>query len=100
MATATKVGEPARVAGWGLAVDNLTHPNQFIVLRYPDEARRHTEPYEEVLRLPYVEPTPGIAALVVTGLPKGTAAKLIFQVEMKRASPKAADADLGYRPVS
>jgi hypothetical protein len=101
MATATKIGEPARVGRSGLTVDSLTHPTEYIVLRYPDEGRRHTEPYEEALRLPFADdPTAAINGLVEAGLPHGAAAKLVFQVEMKRISPKAADADLGYRPVS
>jgi hypothetical protein len=101
MATATKIGEPARVGRSGLTVDSLTHPSEYIVLRYPDDARRHREPYEEALRIPFVhDPTAAINRLVEAGLPQGAAAKLVFQVEMKRVSPKAADADLGYRPVT
>jgi hypothetical protein len=101
MTTTTKIGEPARVGRFGLTVDSLTHSTTYVVLRYPDEARRHTEPYEEALRLPYVDNADrAILALQEAGLPKGIAAKLVFQLEMKRASPKAADADLGYRPVS
>ncbi len=101
MATTTKIGEPARVGHSGLTVDSLTHPTQFIVLRYPDKARRHTEPYEQARRVSYVDNADrAIEALQEAGLPKGIAAKLVFQLEMKRASPKAADADSGYRPVS
>jgi hypothetical protein len=101
MATTTKIGEPARVGHWGLAVDSLIHSTQYIILQYPDEARRHTEPYVEVRHLPYVDNADqAIPALREAGLPKGIAAKLVFQLEMKRRSPKAADADLGYRPVS
>jgi hypothetical protein len=100
MATTTKIGEPARVGHFGLAVDSLTNSTQYIILQYPDETRRHTEPYKELQRIPYLDNADrAIAALREAGLPEGIAAKLVFQLEMKRLSPKAADADTGYRPV-
>jgi hypothetical protein len=100
MATLTKISEPARAGRTGLTVDSLTHPTEYVVLGYPDAARRHTEPSEEMVRIPYVHNADrGIVALVEAGLPKGIATKLVFQLEMKRNSPKAADADLGNRPI-
>ena len=100
MATTTKIGEPARVGHLGLAVDSLTNSTHYIILQYPDEAKRHTEPYEELQRIPYVDNADrAILTLQEAGLQKGIAAKLVFQLEMKRTSPKAADADSGYRPV-
>jgi hypothetical protein len=52
-------------------------------------------------RLPYTgHPEADATRLTETGMPIGTAMTLIFQVEAKHASPKAAEADLGYRPVS
>jgi len=100
MATAYKIGEPARVGRWGLTVDSLTRPGQYVVLRYANEHRRHTEPFEEVRRIPYLyDDEAAIAALGQVGMAKGTATQLVVQVELKRISPKAADADSGIRPV-
>jgi len=98
MATVTKIGEPARVGRWGLTVDNMTHPSEYVIVSYPGEGQRHADPCEIVRRLPYVDDP--IAAFVETGIPKGTANTLRWRVAMKLASPKVADTELGYRPVS
>jgi hypothetical protein len=98
MATVTRIGEPARKGRWGLTVDNMTRPSEYIVVKYPDEGERHSDPCEIIRRLPYVDDP--IAELAETGIPKGTASTLRWRVAMKLASPKAADTELGYRPVS
>jgi hypothetical protein len=98
MATATKVGEPARVGRWGLTVDSMTNPAEYVITKYPDDGQRHSDPFEIVCRIPYLNDP--IGALVETGIPKGTASTLRWRVAMKLASPKAADTDLGDRPVS
>jgi hypothetical protein len=99
--TATRIAEPARHKDWGLTVDKMALPAEFIVVRYPGDGRRHGEPYDEVARVPY---TVGVDAAIAqlierTGMPDKTASALVFRVSMKLASPKAADADSGYRPV-
>src|SRR5438132_14369711 len=101
MTTTTKIGEPARIGSWGLTVDNMTNPSEWIIIRYQGEGKRHTDPHEIVRRVPYAGDPEGEAAqFVKTGMPQGTAMSLLFQVEAKRASPKAADVDVGYRPVA
>jgi hypothetical protein len=97
MTTTLRIGSPARFRDWGLTIDQMENPSQYIVLRYLTEGRRHAEPYEEVGRVPY-ELDPDLLAARTT-MPKGTAKILVNAVEMKRLSPKAADADEGYRPV-
>jgi hypothetical protein len=79
----------------------MAHPSEWVVVKYPDDGRRHTDPCEIVGRLPY-DGDPDVAAryLTETGMSRGTALSLIFQVEAKRNSPKASDADAGYRPVA
>jgi hypothetical protein len=101
MATTSRIGQPARIGHWGLTVDKMTNPTEWIVLRYPEESKRHTDRHEIVRRVPYAGDPEGEAAqFAESGMATGTAMSLVFQVEAKRASPKAADADLGYRPVS
>src|SRR5260370_17151247 len=100
MSTAARIGERARHRDWGLTVDKMALPAEFIVVRYPTQGSRHTEPFEEVARLPY---TAGIEAAIAelverTGMPDKTASGLVFRLSMKLNSPKAADADLDYPP--
>jgi hypothetical protein len=97
MASTLRIGSPARFRDWGLTVDKMDNPSQYVVLRYLTEGRRHAEPYEEVARVRY-ELDPDLLSERTT-MPKGTARILVNAVEMKRLSPKAADADEGYRPV-
>jgi hypothetical protein len=101
MTTATRIAEPARHRDWGLTVDKMALPTEFIVVRYASEGTRHSEPFEQVARLPYSAGVEAATAGLVerTGMPEKTASALVFRVSMKLASPKAADADLGYRPV-
>jgi hypothetical protein len=101
MATTSRVGQPARIGHWGLTVNNLVAPTEWVIVCYPDEGKRHTDPCDVVGRVPYGRDPDGEAThLAETGMPSGTAMSLIFQVEAKRMSPKAAEADLGYRPIS
>ena len=100
--TATRISEPARHREWGLTVDKLALPTEYVVVRYPSEGVRHSEPFNTVARFAY---TAGLEATIAelirhTGMPEKTASALAFRVSMKLTSPKAADADLGYRPVS
>jgi hypothetical protein len=97
MASTLKVGEPARVGRWGLTVDSLVSPCDWVVVRYPDEGKRHSEPHEILRRLPYVN-DPRVV-LVEIGMSEGTATTLLFNAEVKRLSPKAAESDRGFRPV-
>lgn len=102
MATITKIGEPARVESWGLAVGPiLTQPAEYIVLRYLDDGRRHSNDYEVVVRFPFVDNADAafVALVEKSGMPKGIAAQLVTQIAMKRASHKAAEADRWGRPV-
>lgn len=99
--TAAKIGEPARYGVWGLTVDKMSHPREFVITRYADDNRRHTTPYEEVARIAY---TPNVESAVVeltekVGISRGTATALVFRLSMKLASSRAASADLGVRPV-
>ena len=69
MTTATKIGEPARVRDFGLTVDDMTQPGHFVIVRYSDEHRRHTEHYTEIGRLPYIgNADEAIAELIWKGL--------------------------------
>jgi hypothetical protein len=99
--TATKIGEPARHRDWGLTVDKLLHPTEYVVIRYPADGQRHSEPFTEVQRLPYVgNADEAIAELVErTEMPRPSATSLVFAIGAKLNSPKAADADSGHRPV-
>ncbi len=100
--TATRIAEPARHRSWGLTVDKRAGPTEYVIIRYATEGHRHSEPFTEVLRLPYIgNADQAIAELVNrTEMPKPTAISLVFALGMKLASPKSGDADLGYRPVS
>jgi hypothetical protein len=96
MTTTLRIGSPVRYGDWGLTVDKMDKPSEYVVLRYLTKGRRHAEPYDEV-RVPYVLSPDLLAAK--TNMPLGTANVLVNAVELKRLSPKAADADEGYRPV-
>jgi hypothetical protein len=101
MATTSRIGQPGRKGHWGLTVDRMINPSKWIIIRYPDDGKRHADPYEVVAEVLYGRnPDVEVTRLIDAGMPKGTAMSLIFQVEAKRSSPKAAEADLGYRPVS
>jgi hypothetical protein len=99
--TATKIGEPARHRDWGLTVDKLSNPTEYVVIRYPTEGRRHAEPFTEVQRFAYTANGDRAVAELVerTEMPKPTASSLVMAVSVKLVSPKAADADSGHRPV-
>jgi hypothetical protein len=97
MATTYRVGSPARFRDWGLTVNDMTRPTEYIVLQYLNEGRRHGEPYVEVCR-PAYDPNPAVLA-ERAGMPEGVARKLVSDVEMKRLSGKTSMADQGYRPV-
>jgi len=105
MATLIRRGEPVRFETWGVTIDSLVHPTRYIVIRYATSARRHSEPYEEVLRLPYGR---GATEEVIdelagrTGMPRGTASRLVTNLEAQVTSPRRdrlASAEQGYRPV-
>lgn len=99
--TATKIGEPARHRDWGLTVDKLSHPTEYVVIRYPTVGRHHAEPFTAVQRLPYIaNADDAIAELVVRAqMPKPSAVSLVMAVGAKIESPRGAGADSGYRPV-
>jgi len=88
--TATHVEQPARHRVWGLIVDSLPRPAEFVVIRYPSEGRRHSEPFTEVMRLPYIENADAaVAALVYrAAMPKPTAVSLVMAVSAKIQSAK------------
>lgn len=96
--TVTRIGEPARYNDWGLTVDSMAHPTEYVVLRYTTWGRRHEESFEEIARLPY-ESDPRATLVERTAMPKGTASMLATRLAVKLASPRAAMADVGYRPV-
>ena len=96
--TTAKVGRPVRHGEWGLTVDNMASPAEYIAIRYRDSGRRHSELFDEVARIPY-ELTPERALVKMTGMSEVTASTLVRLLGLKLISPKAGMADLGYRPV-
>lgn len=95
--TIAKVGAPAHWRGWGLTVDSMAAPTEFIVLQPAQQGA--FESFQAAQRLPFVETSPQTLAHR-TGMPEGTAAALLTQLAMKLASPKAAMADIGWRSVT
>jgi hypothetical protein len=95
------LGQPARIGSWGLTVDDLANPNEYVVIRYRSEGRRHSEDFEIVRHLSCAalseERASDLARL--TGMPEGVARQLIWQVAMKLATDRATEAETGYRPV-
>jgi len=101
MTTTLRIGEPARVANWGLATNRTDRPTDAILVQYATPGRRHTEPFSVVARLPYSDSVTTLAdALVRLHVPAGLATQLVVQLGMRLASRKALNADMGYRPVS
>jgi hypothetical protein len=98
--TATHIAQPARHGDWGLTVDKLSQPSEFVVIRYPAQGRRHSEPSTLALRLPYTENADeAIAELVEKAeMPRPTAVSLVMAVSAKLESPKVGDADTAIRP--
>jgi len=91
MSSLLKVSEPARYKAWGLDVDQRDSPAEFIVYRYTEEGSRHTEPCEEVARVPFTDLTDAAVSALTgpTQMPDGTARHLIFQLAAKLASHRS-----------
>ncbi len=83
--TTLKVGSPAWYRGWGLTLDKMGQPAEYIVLRGDKELS------EPVCRVAY-NPNPTVLA-ETSGMPEGVARKLVSDVEAKRS-------DQGYRPIN
>src|SRR5260370_36718824 len=75
----TRLVRPVRRGIWGLTLDSLANPTMDIVLRYPTEGWRHSEPYAELCRLPYK--TDYLAMGAQTAMPEGTAKFLDCAIE-------------------
>jgi len=101
VATLGRLGQPARIGSWGLTVDNLANPNQYVVIRYRSEGKQHTEDYEVASRVPYAAFSEAVAADLarLTEMPESVARRLVWHVTMKLATDRAAEAEGGYRPV-
>jgi len=97
--TATHIAQPARHGDWGLNVDKLVQPSEFVVFRYPAEGRRHSEPSSEVQRLPYIANADAAILELVekAGMPKPAAVSLVMAIGAKLASAKVEDADTARR---
>jgi hypothetical protein len=100
--TATHIAQPARHGDWGLTVDKLSKPSQLVVIRYPNQGRRHSEPSTVALRLPYIEDADTALAELVekAEMPRPTAISLVMALSAKLESPKVGDADTAVRPTA
>lgn len=98
-ATTTRVGEPARQGRWGLTVDNMHVPSEYVVLEYSASGRRHAEPATAVQRVPYAAWLSPETLAAWARMPPSTARWLVTAVAIKLASPKASAAELGWRPI-
>ena len=89
--SAARVAEPARRGLWGLDVDQVAEPQEFILYRYRTEERRHSEQHYVAARVPY-RSAPGAAIAeirsVVGEIGEPTLKTLITQLSAKLASPR------------
>ncbi len=71
-------------------MDKLSKPSEFVVIRYPDQGRRHSEPSTVTLRLPYIDDADAaIAELVARAeMPRPTAISLVMAVSAKLDLPR------------
>jgi hypothetical protein len=98
MATATRIGSPFRYREWGVTVDNMTAPVELILLHYSADATvRQFDGYDREQRIAF--PADVRTTLIELGLTEGEANSLANGLKLKLISPKAADAEPGYRPV-